>query len=628
MPSPNLANQNPTAHSASPQSVQFSASTLNQTLLLLATIALLACTLIFCLVKTELYGFWAGDPAGQTTVVPEFILTPPHMAWLNTGSVVLAGLVLLLHAWLGGKIRWGWVMLTGLGMAACAYHAHEDIENLTRGATWTAAAALGLAAGHLAQFERPRRWMTVALLSMLIPMAFQAIYDVYVANPEFVRQFEAHRNQFLQKQGMTPDSNAAQTYIRRLKSPDALGAFEFSNVLGSISAALTALAAAMAMGAFLRRNRRDGMILLVIAALGIVTVCLSRSKGAGVALALTGGLLLLALAATRRPGLRRLLPAVGVGLIVVAIAALLARGWWGRPPTINGERSLLFRYQYVEGAATIIRENPGRNLFLGVGPAGFVTRYFHAKDPFSPEDVTSTHNVFVDWVTMLGVGGMAWSMLLLLWLWNAGRRPAADIALPDPAPKASQAGQGIENGNLLPAALLTAAIFVPSIMITLPGLLPEQAVMNLVAALCFLAITAWLVGPQAFDRRWMSVGLFAAGVVLLVHNQIEMTFFQGGSVAIAWVILAVAAGGGTSAHCPSPFGRGWRVPTPGEGVANPRFAPTPGEGVGVQKIQDMPSKKMHTFLACWFSTPSPGRSAGHPLPEGEEQARPGFLSLP
>ncbi len=118
----------------------------------------------------------------------------------------------------------------------------------------------------------------------------------------------------------------------------------------------------------------------------------------------------------------------------------------------------------------------------------------------------------------------------------------------------------------------------------------------------------------------MSVGLFAAGVVLLVHNQIEMTFFQGGSVAIAWVIPGSGRGGGMSAHCPSPFGRGWRVPTPGEGVANPRSRPrrvsvrgsTKNTGHAQQENAHILSLLvLHALIRPEYRPPS--------LPEGEEQ---------
>ena len=45
-----------------------------------------------------------------------------------------------------------------------------------------------------------------------------------------------------------------------------------------------------------------------------------------------------------------------------------------------------------------------------------------ARLPRSPEEVTSAHSMVVDWVSMLGVSGLAWAALVGILLWRAGRQ--------------------------------------------------------------------------------------------------------------------------------------------------------------------------------------------------------------
>ncbi len=68
------------------------------------------------------------------------------------------------------------------------------------------------------------------------------------------------------------------------------------------------------------------------------------------------------------------------------------------------------------------------------------------------------------------------------------------------------------------------------------------------------------------------------------------------------------------ARCPSPLrGEGGDVLTL-------------GEGVGVRRTWNFAAKMQPEFVDDQFSTPSPGRSTGHPLPEGEGHSP--FLGWP
>ena len=144
---------------------------------------------------------------------------------------------------------------------------------------------------------------------------------------------------------------------------------------------------------------------------------MTRSKGA--ALAAGAGFALLVAPLTggsRRSFVERHGSAIAVVMVVGVFAAILARGLLV-PESWLGERSLLFRWHYLVGAARIT----GEQALTGVGPDGFQGAYMMARLPRSPEEVTSAHSMFVDWISMLGVSGLAWAALVGILLWRAGR---------------------------------------------------------------------------------------------------------------------------------------------------------------------------------------------------------------
>ncbi|MCX5659827.1 MAG: hypothetical protein NTW19_08910 [Planctomycetota bacterium] len=523
-----------------------------------ATLAVLALGLVYALVSVDLLAYWDADPA----VGPQQVfmsLTPEISAWLNVATVVAAGLAMLLHALAGGRVRWGAVLLAFAGIAACAYHGRFDGDSLFRGSSWAGGVALALAASHLAQRDRHRRFMAAAIVAMVIPIALQALYFILVERPMTIRMFEAGRDRLFESHGWAPDSPMAKAFVRRLESPDAVGVFNLSNVLGSVSGAIAVLAIAIFIGAVVRRSGREAVVPGILAVMGLATLALSRSKGAATSTVLVVGLLALAWPLARAAKRNRLSSAA-LALVALAFAAILALGWMSSPETIpRALLSLLFRFHYLQAAAHMVAEDPAGTLLRGLGTGGFVEAYFRTKNPINPEDVTSTHNLFVDYSVMLGLGGIAWSCLALLWLWQAGRHAQDALAAPDTPAIADdrseaallEAGRA-DRGRLLLAAILGLALFLTQYVRQLPGMTPERGLIWIFSTVGFFGVTALLASDRGADRRWMGVGLFAAATLLLTHNQIEMTFFQPGSATLAWLILAVASGSGSDSADAAP----------------------------------------------------------------------------
>ena len=146
--------------------------------------------------------------------------------------------------------------------------------------------------------------------------------------------------------------------------------------------------------------------------------------------------------------------AVATGAVALVLVGIVIRGAV-LPEAFASERSLLFRWHYLVSSASIVADAPG----LGVGPDGYQAAYVKHRVPRNPEEVTSAHSVFVDWVADLGVAGVAWIALALLLAWRAGARLARERS-DDAAPTDTQPRE-----MFIPALVLAAIAVAPAIAV-------------------------------------------------------------------------------------------------------------------------------------------------------------------
>ncbi|MEM6855797.1 MAG: hypothetical protein AAF593_15420, partial [Planctomycetota bacterium] len=410
-------------------------------------VALTGLVLLPCVVPTTPVAYFESDPRidlgfGQDKVLTD--LGPAAVAWVQWLTVLVAAGGLIAAAWCGVRLSKVALALAGLGVVAAVVHATKGTarwEDWTQAGAWIAAAMAGLSAMHLARFESARRWVVALCAAAAVPLLAEAGWYVWVEHPESVAFFETHQEELLAARGIAPGSEAAALYERRLRFADATGTFGLSNVLASVAGVLGMVSVGCLIGTVRKKTLRahGGAIAAagVSAAAALTVVGLTASKGAAVAVAMVMGLAVVVGIASRVVVVRKLIPAVAVGLVAVAFTAVLVRGAMGPPAVppdgfvagaaIEGERSLLFRWHYFTAAGEIAAAHP----VIGSGARGYADLYPSAKNPINPESVTSAHSVFVDQITMLGVGGWAWSGLLLWWLWRAGRAaaaPSTDVA--------------------------------------------------------------------------------------------------------------------------------------------------------------------------------------------------------
>ncbi len=502
---------------------------------------------------------------------------PRGAAWL---AVVTAGLAVaggVMAVWAGARVRWTSVALAGVGLLWCVGHMTIGAvtwEDWRQGGAWAAAVVTALGVLHLSQLPGVRRWMAAVLVGVLLPVAADAVWETRVEHRWNVEYYEANRAEVLAKQGIEPGSEQEQLYARRMGFNDATGNVALSNVLASLAGAFTAMAVGMIGGLRRRRSWGAGAAVAVSVLAGAVTVTLTHSTGGAVGLAAGLGVGAVAVGAWWWGGRSRgqstaaasgratrgwgwVVPGVAVGVVALAFGAVLVRGAMGVPlpppggPGVEGERSLLFRYQYWSAGARLWMESP----VWGVGPSGIAEGYPRVKDPLNPETVSSLHNVLVDNAVVFGVGGLAWGALLVGWLWRAGRGAARGAAGPGVDEGAGDDGVTGRGATWLGGGVVAGvyAVVLPAVR---PGLVPESALLTLAAAGGMWWVIRTVGGAADLPRRWLDLGLFMAAVVLLVHNQIEMTFFQTNSATLAWSVGALAASGrGDSAPVTRAAGR-------------------------------------------------------------------------
>ncbi|MEM8739697.1 MAG: O-antigen ligase family protein [Planctomycetota bacterium] len=517
-----------------------------------AALLLTAVAALPLITPTVTVRYFAADPRAGDGGWAE--LGPLGIAGWQLALAVASAVAAAVAVAAGARVRKIPALLLALGVAAAVSHmidANARWEDWLQGGTWVTAAGAGGAASLLAQHAPARRWIVGLLVALALPLAAEAAWYVGVQHPASVAFFEANRDALLAARGILPGSERAVLYERRLRFADATGAMGFSNVLATLAVATTVAAAGVA----LRAGRRGGaatVAALAATASGFVTVWLTASKGGLAAVAAGFALLGLAFLGARYAGPSRriwkhLVPAAALGLIPLAIAAVLIRGAAGPPPppeagfvpgqVVDGERSLLFRAQYWRAAARMTAEHPWR----GVGASGFADTYPAAKDPLNPETVTNAHNVFVDQVTMLGiVGGGAWTALLLCWLGVAGRGLVAGFAPPEPPP--TDGPEPVNRRDAIAAFVATAALFGVALVVQRTTLLPETALLWLVTAGGFAMVAAAVARRPGVTHA----ALGPAAAVVLFHSQVEMSFFQPASAAMLWVLVGAAAGVGHS----------------------------------------------------------------------------------
>lgn len=473
------------------------------------------------------------------------MLDPEPLAAISAaGSLALDVALLVASAgaffWVhrsGRRINWLWYLLAVVPAPWILVHASADLGHFWRESTWLAGMLAAVAAAHLGR-DRELRWLMIATaLAATGPMAARGLWQVWVEHAGTVAMFEENKAQILADRGWSPGSPSALIYERRLKQPEPVGWFGLANVYASVMVTMAVMLGGLTL-ASLRARLPSGWTGLVglgaAAALAAVTsqILAGGSASKGAAGAFVAGLLVVGFLVV--PFLRRRthwLPIIGLALVALSLGAVVLRGLLADH---LGEKSLLFRWFYLQGAVDIVRAHP----WTGVGAAGFQEAFMLVRPPRCPEEPASAHSMFVDWLAAFGAAGAAWVGLVALMLVTRLRAAAAPaVGDSDVAPQRIGA--------------LCAVVVMLTVSAAVAGCAIEWRLLDGSALLIRIAGVAGGVGIAVGAIRVLSaIGggteriILAAGVVtLLCHSQIEMTFWLPGSTVLALMLTGVSASG-------------------------------------------------------------------------------------
>lgn len=452
-------------------------------------------------------------------------LGPMGSLWLDLALLVMAQLALAGDSLARRGVKVWMVLLALVPAAPIAVHGLSSVDDLWRGTTWLSAMVALVAVAHLARDAKLRAVMFAACIALIGPLIARGLLQVTVEHDQLMEDFRRNRLEFFAARGWEPESNNAKLYERRLMQVEATGWFGLANIYGSVMIPMLIAGVGLTWCAVKRRVSSGWIgvtVLIALAAAG--GLVMSGSKGA-VGAAVLG--LALWVVGIFKYGRWRMLAIIALPLLT--IVGIIVRGTL-LPERFAGDLSLLFRWHYWIGAARMFAESPG----LGVGPGSFQAAYALVKPLRNPEEVMSAHSVFIDWVATLGVIGASWIGLVFALLGRADRSVRAmtegDEAAPLDLPKFAvfaMVGVFVVSGGV--------AIVIEMHSVDQFGLMAR--VIGLTAAIIIGAVTAGIALSAPRAIAWTAL---AAATGLLIHAQMEMTFFQPGSVVWACVLLGVA----------------------------------------------------------------------------------------
>ena len=478
---------------------------------------------------------WTGDPIIQPE--PVISLTPFTSLASDALTLLAAACVVLSLARSRFSVGIITCSLFAVGLAVAAYHSafarNNTLEHLLHASHWAAAIAASIGMFAAARERSLRGLCAGVLLSAVVMLAAKGVMQVFVEHAMTVRMFAEQKESLFAAQGWSTGSPMALAYERRLMQPEATGWLGMSNVLGTTAAASVVALAGLLFAGTPSTVRCRWAIGFGIAA---ATLCLALTHSKGGFVACVAGLFLLAAAAFwnrhERPiGPRKLLLYIGPLLTLSPLVLVVVRGVIGER---LGELSLLFRSFYLEAAARIITLHP----WIGVGPAGFKDAYILAKNPLSPEEVALPHSLFIDLTSTLGVGGLAWSIIVLWFLSRIGRVLFARASLATPATTNAPPDTPTK-----PLFLILAGATIAAAWVERPIASPDVMAVRLLGLFAGLWVASGVASMVINGRaRPVALAMAAAAVAAALHAQIELTGTHIGSAPWLLALVGLAAG--------------------------------------------------------------------------------------
>ncbi|HYF14912.1 MAG TPA: O-antigen ligase family protein [Phycisphaerales bacterium] len=504
--------------------------------------AALACVAAKCVATLDPFPIWSGDPFISDQ--PVLGLTPWLAFAIDAAQSLASGVALVGLARIGRRVPTWQVCSFAVAFAAanahCVPRQLHALDNALVCAEWFSGLLAAFAVSAAASVPRLRAIAAGVLVGLAMMIAAKGMFQVAVEHPQTLANFRATRSEFFASMGWTEDSPMALSYTRRIEQAEASGWFGFANVFATLAAASLVLLSGLCVAAW-REERRAALLLGAGAVASGASLLLAGAKGGYAAAALGLAALCAAWVIRRRRGGRPmpnvLAQVFGPGVVVAALTAVALRGAIGER---TGELSVLFRWFYLQAATRIFAEHP----LVGVGPAGFKDAYLGAKNPLSPEEVSSPHSILFDWGAALGLGGLLLCATWIAWASRAGRTLVEGAHAPTDGE-----GWDARRDRLIIAVVLMLPTALAGFLEREAAML-ETSLMRIAGIVAGVAVAGACARAIAVGLRSMMVALGAAAVVAIAHLQIELTGTVAGAGAWCFSLIGLAAGVATPAAQP------------------------------------------------------------------------------
>ncbi len=252
------------------------------------------------------------------------------------------------------------------------------------------------------------RALLILLCGLALALAVHGLYQFGVTFPQVRAEFQANPTQICRETGIDPDPQSVehQLFRNRVESREPLATFSLTNSLAGLLGPSLILLVGLVSRWIRRRPAWQGIVPLAACGILGITLLLTKSRTAYLAVAMGLGLLAIGYSKLGQ-GLKWwslvLVAAAGLGLAVAAVAA----GGLDKEVLSEAPKSLLYRLEYWQSSGRMLADHP----LWGIGLGNFQAQYAAYKLPQASEMIADPHNL---WVELATSGGILAALLGLL----------------------------------------------------------------------------------------------------------------------------------------------------------------------------------------------------------------------
>jgi tetratricopeptide (TPR) repeat protein len=384
--------------------------------------------------------------------------------------------------------------------------------------------------------------LVLAVIAALgVMSAYQCADQLLFSNRETVQEYEKNPENMLEPLNIQPGTLQSFLFEQRLHSNNARAFFTTRNSAASFL--LMAFFAAASLVAVSEKPVRLKIIFYIL----LITVFLTKSKGAIIGLFFTFVLIMLYCKYASFLKIHRKLILISIILIIAAGTLIIA--WYGQTyNTLPGGNSMLVRWQYWHASAKMFMDH----FWTGAGPGNFGNYYSYYKPAEAIESVIDPHNFPLSILTQYGIFGLIGFLAMIFSpLWTITKSnpvvsPLSDSIKTKPAEnqKFTLIILSIWIALLLARLTILPTLRTGNLLVVLYIIImyftPPAAVFIL--SLFFIKKYAYSIpdNEQEIKRnQTVSVFLFCMIPGVLLHNLTDYAIFEPGIYTTFWFILAV-----------------------------------------------------------------------------------------